>query len=180
MVDYITKETLLKESLIKFYTNKSNLDILLPIIEQKSNISLRILDWLITNYSKKYNVTYEIYKNGNKILFFIYLSYKNQLKAYSKKYFDPFCRRNRINIDLSTISDERTGIITTTIGQLNFFKWFIENKLLNYVLINVDKIDEDMNETLKNNCKDYKRKELSQNIVRNVNIIANNFVVTFD
>ena len=108
------------------------------------------------------------------------LSYKNQLKAYSKKYFDPFCRRNRVDIDLSNLSDERTGTITTTIGQLNFFRWFIENKLLNYVLINVNKIDEDMNETLKNNSKDYKRKELSQNTVRNVNIISNHFVVTFD
>ena len=180
MVEFITKETLLQESLINFYTNKSNLDILLPIIEQKSNISLRILDWLVTNYSKKYNVSYEIYKNGNKSLFFIYLSYKNQLKAYSKKYFDPFCRRNRIDIDLSLLSDERSGVITTTIGQLNFFRWFIENKILNYVLININKIDEDMNETLKNNSKEYKRKELSKNTVRNVNIISNNFVVTFD
>jgi len=180
MDNYITKETLLYDSLIKFYSNKSNLDILLPIIEQKSNISLRILDWLATNYSKKYNSAYEIYKNGNKSLFFIYLSYKNQLKAYSKKYFDPFCRRNRVDIDLSTMSHQRSGVITTTIGQLNFFRWFIENKILNYVLINVNKIDEDMNDTLKNNYKDYKRKELSQNTIRNVNIITTKFVVTFD
>jgi len=180
MVDSVTKETLLYDSLIKFYSSKSNLDILLPIIEQKSNISLRILDWLVTNYSKKYNIAYENYKNGNKTLFFVYLSYKNQLKAYSKKYFDPFCRRDRIEVELNTLSDERTGTITTTIGQLNFFRWFIENKLLNYVLINVNKIDEDMNNTLKNNSKDYKRKELSQNTVRNVNVITTKFVVTFD
>lgn len=180
MRDYLTKEALLYESLIKFYSNKPNLDILLPIIEQKSNISLRILDWLVTNYSKKYNVAYELYKNGNKTLFFIYLSYKNQLKAYSKKNFDPFCRRNRIYIDLSELSNDRVGTITTTIGQLNFFRWFIENKLLNYVLINVNKIDEDMNDTLKNTEKEYKRKELSQNTVRNVNMISSKFVVTFD
>lgn len=180
MRDYLTKEALLYESLIKFYSNKSNLDILLPIIEQKSNISLRILDWLVTNYSKKYNVAYELYKNGNKTLFFIYLSYKNQLKAYSKKNFDPFCRRNRIDMDLSELSNDRVGTITTTIGQLNFFRWFIENKLLNYVLINVNKIDEDMNDTLKNTEKEYKRKELSQNTVRNVNMISSKFVVTFD
>ena len=180
MDDYLTRETLLFQSLIKFYSIKSNLDTLLPIIEQKSNISLRILDWLVTNYSKKYNVTYEIYKNGIKNLFFIYLSYKNQLKAYSKKYFDPFCRRNRIVINLSTLSDERSGTITTTIGQLNFFRWFIENKLLSYVLINVNKIDEDMNITLKTNSKDYKRKALSNSNVKNINIISNKFIVSFD
>lgn len=180
MKDYLTKEELLYKSLINFYSNKSNLDILLPIIEQKSNISLRILDWLVTNYSKKYNTSYELYKNGHKTLFFIYLSYKNQLKAYSKKNFDPFCRRNRVDIDLSKLSNDRSGNITTTIGQLNFFRWFIENKILNYVLINVNKIDEDMNDTLKNTEKEYKRKELSKNVVRNVNMISSKFVVTFD
>ena len=179
-MDIYTKEKLLFDSLLSFYSHKSNLDILLPIIEQKSNISLRILDWLVTNYAKKYNVYYENYKIGSKYIFSIYLSYKNQLKAYSKKYFDPFCRRNRINIDLNKINSEYNGIITTTIGQLNFFRWFIENKLLNYVVLNVNKIDEDMNETLKSNNKNSKRKELSPNIIKHVNIISNSFVITFD
>jgi len=39
---------------------------------------------------KKYNIVYTITKNNINKTFNIYLDYKNQLKAYSKKYFDPF------------------------------------------------------------------------------------------
>jgi hypothetical protein len=168
-----SKETLLLNSLKKFYSNKYNLDILIPIIKQESNISLRILDWLVTNYSKKYNTFYEIYKNGNKTIFFLYTSYKNQLKAYSKKFFDPFCRRNRIEINLKELCNNYTGSVITTIGQLNFFRWFIENKLLNFVVLNISKIDNDMNETIKN----HKIKKLNKNITVSVTNLS---VVAFD
>ena len=180
MTEFNSKETLLLNSLMEFYKLKSNLDIFLPIIQQNSNISLRILDWLVTNYSKKNNTYYEVYKGGTKNIFCIYLSYKNQLKAYSKKYFDPFCRRNRIDIELNTINKDFSNKITTTIGQLNFFRWFIENKLLNYVVLNIAKIDEDMNITIDKTLKRDKRQELSKNKIKNFNMISNTFVVSFD
>ena len=56
------------------------------------------------------------------------MNYKSQLKAFSKKQFDPFCRRKRIKFDY-----EKSKNIITTIGQLNFFKWIIENKILDYI-----------------------------------------------
>ena len=122
-------DRLLYESLVNFYDieyNKIKLkDILLY---NKDKISLRSIDWFITNYSKKNNIFYSCYYNkiNNSYNFNkqdnnddirninVYLSYKSQLKAYSKKKFDPFCRRERITFD---IDDE---IIETTIGQLNF------------------------------------------------------------
>lgn len=175
------KESLIFKTLTNFYKNKNNLDILLQILNQNSNISLRILDWLVTNYSKKYNVWYEVYKNGEKNIFNVYLSYKNQLKAYSKKNFDPFCRRNRISINLKEINENYNTTIITTIGQLNFFKWFIENKIINYVLINLNKIDEDMNLTLnylKNDTN--KRKELSNNKINKFNLISQEINISFE
>jgi hypothetical protein len=47
--------------------------------------------------------------------------------------------------------DENTNIITT-IGQLNFFKWAILNKVVDYIVENYDAITQDMNTrlTLKN------------------------------
>jgi hypothetical protein len=33
----------------------------------------------------------------------------------------------------------------TTIGQLNFFKWAIENKIVDYIVQNYDAIENDMN-----------------------------------
>jgi hypothetical protein len=169
-----TKAELLINSLKQFYSQSSNLDILLPIIQQKSNISLRILDWLVTNYSKKYSVNYEFYKNGQKSIFFIYLSYKNQLKAYSKKYFDPFCRRDRLTIDLKTLHENYEGSIVTTIGQLNFFRWFIENKMINYVILNVNKIDDDMNSELSDKGKNKTQKYTGLNIVNESVVISFN------
>lgn len=175
------KEILIFKTLLTFYKNKNNLDIFLDTLNQNSNISLRILDWLVTNYSKKYNVWYELFKNGEKMIFNVYLSYKNQLKAYSKKNFDPFCRRNRIAIDLKEINENYSSTIITTIGQLNFFKWFIENKIINYVLINLNKIDEDMNLTLqylKNDSS--KRKELSNNKINKFNLISKDVAIKFE
>ena len=189
MDDYLTRETLLFQSLMKFYSIKSNLDTLLPIIEQKSNISLRILDWLVTNYAKKHNIVYTIIRNNTNCNFNIYLEYKNQLKAYSKKYFDPFCRRERILINIQDLSwkiinncnKQKTNEnqLITTVGQLNFFKWFIENNVLSYAIENIECIDKDMTETLINSKKQSKRKELSKSASRCICSYDSKIIVNF-
>jgi hypothetical protein len=95
------KEEILIDFLILFY--KDRIEILKDIIYQNNPLSLRLIDWLVTNYSKKYNIIYPINKKGEDVIYFnIYLDYKNQLKAYSKKFFDPFCRQKRIIIDCET------------------------------------------------------------------------------
>ena len=86
---------------------KSLLFNILPILSGKSNISLRIIDWFVTNYAKKNNIMVSVY---NKSSIFIYLDYKSQLKAYSKKQFDPFCRRDRISFIYGENSYFRTPI----------------------------------------------------------------------
>ena len=47
-----SKDSLLRTKLIEFYKNKENLNILLPIILQQTRLSLRSLDWFVTNYCK--------------------------------------------------------------------------------------------------------------------------------
>ena len=94
-----SKETLIKTKLLEFYKNKENLNILLPIILQKTRLSLRSLDWFVTNYCKKNNINYLLLKDNNLVTYFPYKSYKSQLKAYSKKFCDPFCRRERVIFD---------------------------------------------------------------------------------
>jgi hypothetical protein len=68
------------------------------------------------------------------------MDYKLKLKAYSKKRFDPFCRWDRI-----TIPYKEGSCIETTIGQLNFFKWALENKVVDYIEANYQQIENDMN-----------------------------------
>ena len=72
--------------------------------------------------------------------FKVYVEYKLKLKAYSKKRFDPFCRWDRISIPYK----DNTRI-ETTLGQLNFFKWALENGVIDYIRENYHTIEKDMN-----------------------------------
>jgi hypothetical protein len=96
----LCKQDLLMYSLTYFFTIEDNLARFLPIINGQSKISLRIIDWFVTNYAKKYNISYYINQDNAIKQFIVYLNYKSQLKAYSKKTFDPFCRRERIGFFL--------------------------------------------------------------------------------
>lgn len=132
-----SKDKLLMENLSNFY-NSEIIKEILPITLGQSKISLRVLDWFITNYCKLNNIIL----NNNKKYYNIHLDYKSQLKAFSKKQFDPFCRRERI-----IFYYEKEKFITTTVGQLNFFKWAIENNILEYVDNNLKIIENNMNKS---------------------------------
>jgi len=131
-----TQNELLMKNLMEFYQNKANLDKMMAIINGESNISLRIVDWFVTNYAKKNYTVYNI--NDNR--FKVYNDYKLKLKAYAKRRFDPFCRWERI-----TVPYNEEKFMETTIGQLNFFKWAIENKIVDYIENNYAAIEQDMN-----------------------------------
>ena len=118
-----SQNDLLLHKLMEFYNKENNLDKMLKIINGESRISLRIVDWFSTNYAKK-NVT--TYDTDNCPRFKVYNDYKLKLKAYSKRRFDPFCRWDRIKMPFGN----KEFSIETTIGQLNFFKWSIENKII--------------------------------------------------
>jgi|UniRef100_A0A6C0AKL4 hypothetical protein len=152
---YTTQNSLLLNNLMKFYDKDNNLEKVLPIINGESLISLRLIDWFATNYSKKFFTVYMLNDiNGSKKRFKVYLDYKLKLKAYSKKRFDPFCRWERINIPYGEDS-----YIQTTIGQLNFFRWVLENNILEFIQNNLKQINNDMNNrnsTAKNRKKNNK------------------------
>ena len=61
---------------------------ILPIINGESQISLRLIDWFATNYSKKHYTVYPL-KDAYGIArrFKVYIDYKLKLKAYSKSIF---------------------------------------------------------------------------------------------
>lgn len=139
---YSTQNDLLLNNLLQFYRDPHRLTQMLNIITGESPISLRIVDWFVTNYAKKnYTVyTYPHSTTNEPMRFKVYSDYKLKLKAYSKKRFDPFCRWERISIPY--LNDT---CIETTLGQLNFFKWAIEHKVLDYILEHRADIEADMN-----------------------------------
>ena len=161
----------------------TNMDKMLRVINGDSRISLRIIDWFATNYAKKYYTVYQIQDSDSR--FKVHNDYKLKLKAYSKKRFDPFCRWDRITVPY------KDGIhIQTTIGQLNFFKWAIENSVIDYIEQNYDSIEKDMNcrnSTAKNKLVDNKnnktrkkREELSVSASRSIKREKVEIVVKFD
>ena len=149
--NYTSQNDLLLNNLIEFYKKDNNLEKMLKIITGESKISLRIVDWFATNYAKKYFTIYSIDESKR---FKVYVDYKLKLKAYSKRRFDPFCRWDRINIPYQNGTS-----IETTIGQLNFFKWALENKVIQYIDENYETIEKDMNS--RNSTS--KRKESTDN-----------------
>lgn len=141
------KSDVLKNSLKRYYTDPRKLQTFTAITvgEPKpdgtrvSPISLRLLDWLVTNYAKKRNIVYRINRNGVPHAFNIWTEYRSQLKAYSKQYFDCFCRRERCDIVNYHKETQRT-----TIAQMNFCKWAITNGVIDYALRYKDTIEADM------------------------------------
>jgi len=181
----------LLDSLKEFYLIKENKIKLVQILNNSNNISLRIIDWFVTNYSKKYNTLYftddkkniitekiEEYKDLKQ--FNVYYSYKTQLKSYSKKKFDPFCRRDRIEFNIS--NDK----IISTLGQLNFFKWAINNSILEYISLNYKEIENDMNicynniHKVKETNSRKKRQEISKSATRGLNSNKIKVVIEFN
>jgi len=137
MTSYTTQNSLLLKNLMSFYEQGNNLELMLGIINGESAISLRIVDWFATNYAKQRFTVYSL-STGRR--FKVYNDYKLKLRAYSKKRFDPFCRWDRI-----TIPYKEGKSIQTTIGQLNFFKWALENEVVKYIEENYADIEKDMN-----------------------------------
>ena len=172
---YTTQNDLLLENLLKYYRSDGRMERVLPIINGESSMSIRIIDWFVTNYAKKYYTVYTIYGNDVKCdddmemamagvasasastasvisteaattesvptrRFKVYVDYKLKLKAYSKRRFDPFCRWQRISIPY-----KGGTYVQTTLGQLNFFRWALDNKILEYIAKKYSEIEHDMN-----------------------------------
>lgn len=142
------KPELVISSLQRFYSNHPEINKVLTYLSGDAPLSLRIIDWFVTKYSRKNFVRYTV--NGQDFL--VYLSYKGQLKAYSKQYFDPNCRRERIMFKIP--GQEQ---FTTTIGKLNFFRWALESKILDYIEAHEEEIRTGYNTYLKETTQTQKR-----------------------
>jgi len=132
----------------KFYLVQENLLKVKAVLSGESVLSLRLIDWFVTNYAKMHNVSFT---NQGKYVT-VYLSYKSHLKAYSKKMFDPFCRCRRIKF----------ADMDTTVGQLNFFQWIISDGILDYMYTHREEIHQDMEARIHASKQTNKRHEISQ------------------
>lgn len=182
------KHDVLLKSLEKFYDDPAAFDTFRNVVTGKTHMSLRVLDWLVTNYAKKNNIVYMTRVAGQEVAFNLFLEYKSCLKAYSKRLLDPFCRRGRVLFK---------GV-ETTCGQLNFFRWAITYGVLEYATKHHDTIEQDMLASIQhrygsngsnksngsktdhqNTNNTAKRKELSKAAIKSVTATTVKVVVKF-
>jgi hypothetical protein len=138
------KQELIVNSLQRFYSNRADISEIVALLQGTSEISLRVIDWFVTNYAKTHSTAYML--NGQEFL--VYRDYKSQLKAYSKKLFDPFCRRERIYFQVPNHPP-----FLTTVAKLNFFRWAIEKDILVYIKGHQEAIEKEMNTAMKELAK---------------------------
>ena len=134
-----------------FWTDGNVNHMLRPITTQKGRTSLRVLDWLCTNWSKSNVVvcedtTIEDTKRPSNI----HQAYRNMLTYYKRRNFDPFRRRLRI------VVEHPDGNVESTVGQLNYLVFCHTHGILKFANENVERIEKDMNATL---SKSRKRKQ---------------------
>lgn len=120
----------------EFYNNLDDNTIykIIDIINRRSKISLRLIEWVVSKYSQNHVI--EIYSNDGSPMN-IYNSYHIKTKVYEKKYFDLF---RRVNVITYKFKNNDNMKIETTISQLNFFKWLLENNIFWYIEENRDKL----------------------------------------
>lgn len=172
-----------------FYQKEKNLNTLFRILNHNNHykkskekkISLRLIDWFVTNYCKKNKVIIEKTSKNKKEFINIYNSYKSNLRAFSKQLFDPFRRKNEIFLNYNnkkklifslTLNNKskHNNFIKTTLGQINFFKWIIENNIYNYIKLNKEIIETDMIFSQKeNNNKKLDKKNLVVKTIKSKN-----------
>lgn len=131
-MDIKSQEQWVLYNLEKFYSDPENFKKVANFIEEKSGLSLRLIDWFVTNYAKKYNTSF-INSKGELVI--VYLKYKSNLKGYNKRKFDPFCRSNKISFH---------NIRKTSVCQLTFFKWALEHEILGYLEKHKEEVQADM------------------------------------
>jgi hypothetical protein len=155
---------LLKQKLLKGMTKKK-LIVLNDIIQMKKPCSLRIIEWFVSSYAREKRVSYLL--NGKQ--FNVYSSYKDeQLSSYNKKLFDMYRRMKTIDIKL-----DNGKVLTTTVAQLNFFNWLFKNKILDYIVKNIDSIKKDLEAN--------KKKKVSRHkFFEDVNIARIKITINFD
>jgi len=158
----------------KIDTMKKNM--MVDIINKKSDISLRILDKFVTKYCSKVNISYKLEKDSEHE-FNVHISYKAQLKSYRKRFFDPFRRGKKFYYNYD--KEDNTKTTLTTLGQLNFFKWAFSNKIIDYVINhksnivkNISKWDKDSIKLVKEQ-KD-KIRTRSNKLIKSNNVTNNN------
>lgn len=153
----MSKQDLLLKSLDDFFSDEKHFEELSDILSHKSGISLRNIEWFVTNYAKEKRTKFKT-PSGSEVD--VHIAYKSSLGGYSKKFFDPFCRTERVQFK---------GF-TTTVAQLNFIRWCIRNGILKHIKQEVPRsLYQLKGSCIRNNtCTDYNSLEAAEEVYQKI------------
>jgi len=109
--------------------------------------SLRMLDWLVTNYAKRRAL--RVAAHGGRAVH-VHEAYRAALAQYRRRDFDPFRRTVRRYGGGDPIEMHVTAALAggdalqTTLGQLNFLEWAHRTGVLSYARQHAEDIERDM------------------------------------
>lgn len=142
---------------------------LIPVVMQTYSVSLRLLDYTMTNWAKKTRVMSVMNTRSGPVPLNIFSLYKDWLHFYRRRGFDSFRRRERIYFEHT---DGSGTVLESTVAQLNFLRWAEMYGIMEYVHKHKTLIEDDMMRTLSDSKrrratdggerKRRKRTELSQ------------------
>jgi hypothetical protein len=136
-----------------FFDEEVTRRLLVPVATQTFGVSLRLLDYTMTNWAKKTRVMTMMNTSGGPTPINIFSLYKDWLHFYRRRGFDSFRRRERVYFR----HEEET--METTVAQLNFLRWAEMYGVLEYVVANKAIIEEDMMSTLGDRKRRHREKE---------------------
>ena len=126
-----TRSQLLLHRLHRFFRAPERRRVLTDVLLDKST-SLRTLEYFVTKSTchvgkdgkegGSLNVPWLIPGTAETL----HDLYAINLKAHGKQAFDPFCRGERVELQCAP-----GKTLSTTVGQLNFFRWVIKHDVLN-------------------------------------------------
>lgn len=142
----LSDEESMMPSLREFFSCKYNFDVLKEFIDsrksRKNKLSVGLLDWFNVNYAKQYGVEYKLTRMGRSRTIHVEQSYNAALDGYGKECFDPFARGKK-NGGAMILTNSDGDQVTTTLRQLNYFRWAINTGVIDYVKDHVDEIYQD-------------------------------------
>lgn len=117
-----------------FNQHPDELGYFMKTLRRQTGVSLRVLDYFITNYSRRHRMT--VMYHG--LPLDLNNDYKRHLLIHTKRLFDAFARRSRIQLRFDTEQ------LSTTVGQLNFFRWLLERNVQTVLLGMKEEVENDM------------------------------------
>ena len=159
---------------------------LVPRLNRKHKVSLRLLDWLVVDFSRERNTAYRQFVPvlNREVIVIVHQLYCSLRDRWRRRRFDCFRRRHRIYFDL----DNKT--YSTTVAQLHFFFVAKMYGFLEFAANNWADIDAHMKRTLTETAeakqrarvlkKTYRRRPLVKKAASRVFISDVPYCLSFD